>query len=772
MMKKITLLMLALVGLSLNAQVYFEENFEAQTIDLPPANFTVLNEDACTVNTPTAFPNESWMVSDNGDAQGQFAAAQSWTNPAACTVDDWLITQVIDLTPATALTNLSWKGISFEGPNYPETYQVRLSTTGTAVADFTVLLTTITNELDVWTEHTVSLAPYTGGNVYIAFRLISTDQSQCWIDDIKVSEPLPYNMAITAVNSNGVKQTSAFSAGKFLIVDFSKRTNFTSEVVLKNIGLNSVDSLYLTYFLVDDLNAPTEGVAFGDTIFVAGGIAPGASYTHTFGALGLDTLFPALASDQVLDFYVQIDSSFWNQESTSEDFSYQLLIAPAESYSAPYSTSFEVADLNAGLFLFDHTTWGWKYLDNDADGISLSVGNDFSNLPAYDGSMQVYGSLNGNTIAVGADDDRMESPELTLTAGTAYSFSIWAKTYFNQTGAVACQLTSAAGAYTNTIGTASLTGADSVYTRFTFSVVAPSSQTDFKVRYNKTTTGFIILDLFELAELQLPTATISLNSSSTDEPGVEYCDSTVTVNFTAAGNPASMSLNWGDGTPAQNVTGMNSASHTYGAWGSYSIVISATNVVGTGTANVALSFTDLPAPTVTFGAPLLTGNSVTVTMASSAGATNVVYSPACSRVIIDWGDGVVDEVTGSNSVNHTYAASGSYTITVQVLGSPSATASQTIIISGISNINFVNALNIFPNPSNEFVNVSFGLASSEDIELTVYSVDGKVIETRSFANESKVNTTFNTSSYNNGVYILKINTENGISTQKFVVSHN
>lgn len=774
MMKKITLLMLALVGLSLNAQVYFLEDFEAQTVDAPPANFTVLNEDACTVNTPAAFPNESWIVSDNGDAQGQFAAAQSWTNPAGCTVDDWLITSAIDLSAATANTNLRWKGISFEGPNFPETYEVRLSTTGTNVADFTVVLTTITNELETWTDHVVSLAPYVGGgDVYIAFRLISTDQSQCWIDDIRVSEPAPYDMSITAVNTNGVRQSSAFSAGRFLIVDFSKRTNFTSEVVLENVGVNTVDSLYLTYFLVDDLNAPTEGVAFGDTVFVAGGIAPGATYTHTFDPIGLDTLFPALGADQVLDFYVQIDSSFWNQESDITDFNYQLLIAPAESYSAPYSSSFEVADLNAGVFLFDHTTWGWKYLDNDADGATLSVGNDFTNLPAQDGSMQVYGSINGASLSLAADDDRMESPELTLTGGTAYSFSIYARTGFGVTGSIACQLTSATGAYTNTLGTITLTAADSAYEKYAFDVIVPSTQTDYKIRYNKTATGFIVMDLFEMVELQQPTANLTLNASSTDEPGVEYCDSTVTVNFSATGNPSSLSLNWGDGTIV-NVTGLSSASHTYSALGNYSIVLSATNIVGTGTDDVALSFTAVPAPTVTFGAPVVSGLGVTVSLGSSVG-TNVVFTPACSRVIIDWGDGVIDEVTGTNSANHAYASAGSYTITVTVIGSTSATATQTVTVvnpNGINDLNFTSALNIFPNPSNEFVNVSFGLASNEDIELTIYSVDGKVIEARSFANEINVNTTFNTADLNNGVYILKINTENGISTQKFVVSHN
>ena len=773
MMKKITLIMLALVSLSLSAQTYYSEDFEAETADSPPSTFTVLNEDNCSVNSPAAFPNEAWMVSDNGDAQGQFAAAQSWTNPAACTVDDWLITPAIDLTGASANTSLNWKGISFEGPTYPETYEVRLSSTGTAVADFTTLLTTISGEAEVWTDHTISLAAHVGGTVHVAIRLISTDQSQCWIDDIVISEPAAFDMVVSEVNTNGVNQTSAFSAGQFLIVDFSKRTNFTTEMVLENIGTDAVDSLYLTYFLVDDISAPTAGVAFGDTVFVPGSIAPGASYTHTYDAFGIDTLFPNLASDGTIDFYVSVDSSSWNTVQNTEDFVYNIMIAPAESYAMPYSSSFEVADLGAGLFLFDHSTWGWKYLDNDGDGESLSVGNDFTNLPAYDGSMQVYGSLNGNTIGIGAEDETAQTPELSLTGGTAYNFSVYARTAFNQTGSIEMQISTDNGSYVNTIGTASLSGADSTYTKYSFSLVAPTTQDDYVVNLNKTATGFIILDLFEIVELQQPTATITVNSSSTDEPGVEYCDSTVTVNFSSAGNPSSLSLDWGDGT-VEDVTGLTSATHTYASFGSYTIQISATNVVGTGTADAALSFTALPAPTVTFGAPAINDLTVAVTIGSSVGS-NVVFTPACSRVIVDWGDGTIDEVTGSSSTSHTYGGEGTYTITVTVIGSGQESASQDVTLTGPSSINeisFEDAVSIYPNPSNEIVNVSFALVSAENIELAIYAVDGKVVDVRSFSNAKEVNTSFNTASLNNGVYVMKITSDNGVTAQKFVVSHN
>jgi hypothetical protein len=700
MMKKITLFMLMLVGLTINAQVYYSEDFEAETLETPPSTFTILNEDACTVNSPTLFSNEAWIVSEGGDAQGQFAAAQSWTNPAACTVDDWLISPAIDLSSASANTSLKWKGRSFEGPNFPEIYEVRISTTGTAIANFSTILLTVNPEAEVWTDRTVSLAPYIGGTVYVAFRLISTDQSQLWIDDITVSEPAPFDLALTSVTTNGVNQTSAFSNGQFLIVDFSKRTNFTSSAVLTNVGTNAVDSAYLTYFLVDDLNAPTEGVAFGDTIYFSPALAPNATYTHTFEAFGLDTLFPNLLSDQVLDFYIQIDSSNFNYVVDDLDFNYNILVAPAESYTIPYSTSFEVADLNAGQFLFDHATWGWKYFDLDNDGISLAVGNAFTNLPAQDGSMQVYGSIvNGNTLSLGADNERMQSPELTLTGGSAYSFSIYARTGFGVTGTIQAQLVSAAAPYTNTLGTITLTAADSTYEKYSFDVIVPSTQTDYMVNFNKSATGFLILDLFEVVELQLPTVNISLAASSIDAPGVEYCDSTVTVNFNATGNPSSMSLNWGDGTIV-NVTGLSSATHTYGSFGNYTIALTATNIVGSGNNSTSVNFTAVPAPTVTFGPPAVANQTVTVSIGTTIGS-NIVYTPSCSRVIIDWGDGTIDEVTGQTSASHTYTATGDFTITASVLGTATASATQDVFITvGINDINFVEALNIYPNPSN------------------------------------------------------------------------
>ena len=89
----------------------------------------------------------------------------------------------------------------------------------------------------------------------------------------------------------------------------------------------------------------------------------------------------------------------------------------------------------------------------------------------------------------------------------------------------------------------------------------------------------------------------------------------------------------------------------------------------------------------------------------------------------------------------------------------------------ISDLTF-KAFAVYPNPAQGVLNVEFTLNSQVDVDIAVYGVDGKLIEARTFTKANEVNTTFNTSELNNGVYILKITTKEGTSTQKFVVSHN
>ncbi len=90
---------------------------------------------------------------------------------------------------------------------------------------------------------------------------------------------------------------------------------------------------------------------------------------------------------------------------------------------------------------------------------------------------------------------------------------------------------------------------------------------------------------------------------------------------------------------------------------------------------------------------------------------------------------------------------------------------------GISTVQFEMAVVVSPVPASQALNVEFTLENAEDINLSIVSVDGKVITSRTIRNAENVNTSFDVSSMVNGVYFLQIETHEGLSAKKFVVNH-
>jgi hypothetical protein len=80
-------------------------------------------------------------------------------------------------------------------------------------------------------------------------------------------------------------------------------------------------------------------------------------------------------------------------------------------------------------------------------------------------------------------------------------------------------------------------------------------------------------------------------------------------------------------------------------------------------------------------------------------------------------------------------------------------------------------LNIFPNPANDEVNVSYSLTNDASVVVTVTDLAGKVVYTSAAANNvagahaMKINTT----NFNSGVYMVNFSANNEVSTQKMVV---
>lgn len=225
-MKKITTLFLTLfVVLAANSQVLLSEDFENGI----PASFTLYDQDGRTVSSNIAsfFPN-AWNALRYSGTTDNFAGSTSSYTPAGQS-DDWLV------TPSLAITSnmyLLWEGRSANANNF-ESYEVLVSTTGNAVADFTSTIVTVPSETVEWNQRSYDLSAYDNSTIYIAFRNTSTDKYILGIDDIVVRTVNPSeDVAITEITTADLHvQNSAVSV----------------EGIISNVGGTAVTSLTVNY---------------------------------------------------------------------------------------------------------------------------------------------------------------------------------------------------------------------------------------------------------------------------------------------------------------------------------------------------------------------------------------------------------------------------------------------------------------------------------------------------------------------------------------------
>lgn len=94
-------------------------------------------------------------------------------------------------------------------------------------------------------------------------------------------------------------------------------------------------------------------------------------------------------------------------------------------------------------------------------------------------------------------------------------------------------------------------------------------------------------------------------------------------------------------------------------------------------------------------------------------------------------------------------------------------------LSGPTNLNNLNDnishLKVYPNPGNGWLNVELNFIQSEDADLSVHDITGKMVFKKSINGNGIMLEQIDLNDLNSGVYILSINTQNGVVSERIII---
>jgi len=223
-----------------------------------------------------------------------------------------------------------------------------------------------------------------------------------------------------------------------------------------------------------------------------------------------------------------------------------------------------------------------------------------------------------------------------------------------------------------------------------------------------------------------------------------------------------------------------------------SLVIRASNGVGNNATNLTKTLTTAAfagtigahssTTTTTALAKFKTCQVKNITIPAFAGASSYVWTVANGAVITD-----TDQTTRVINVDFSAleASVTSTVVTVKALNSCGVSTavksitltkenctSATNKITEENQISLVSKTEMYPNPATDVVNFNIDATSNGVVELTIYSIDGKIVkESKGLNVENGTNSfTENVSNLNNGIYLVRItnSTSNEVITKRLI----
>lgn len=80
-----------------------------------------------------------------------------------------------------------------------------------------------------------------------------------------------------------------------------------------------------------------------------------------------------------------------------------------------------------------------------------------------------------------------------------------------------------------------------------------------------------------------------------------------------------------------------------------------------------------------------------------------------------------------------------------------------------------NDVDVYPNPADEFVNISLSLDRNYPVQLKIFSVDGRLMQEQNMESTQLKNVRISTADLPNGVYTMQIIIDNQLVTKRLII---
>ena len=693
-----------------NAQVtYLDEDFNSGW----PTGWTTIDNDGLTPHPNVAVFTDAWIIFEDFDSTGvadSVAASNSWYSPAG-QADDYMITPQINIG---ASVGLSWDAQAVD-PSFPDGYEVRISTTTPDIAGFMANppIYTIANASPAWTNISVNLAAagYSNQNIYLAWRNNSNDQFILTIDNIVVEDLPGFDASVTAVTLPDNEYTR-------IPIHQSPTISLGGEI--SNTGGGTVTNARLVVDLKLDGTVVYTDTSAGTTINAA------ASTTASF-----PVYTPVDTGEYTAEYHVLIDEM-------DADPTNNMLTAGMRITGSEYARDDD--NQTGGLSIGGGTTGelghNFEFVNQmDVNSVSLFILNTDDVMLGQPVSVSVYFFTNEPASFVASTDTvivtqsgahwitlPMSGGDLTLPSGT---FSFIAQE----------------GDSSLTLGTTS-----SIFTPGAGWVNFPGNP--LGGWGNSEDYGFTVAYMLRLNTSEFCSLTASVdNVTNNDCPD----DSNGAISITTSGGVGPYTYLWSNGATTEDISGLPVGTYTGTILDSEGCeFIAADIIVG--------SNDTLPKANISFN---ITGGQV----GFNANSTNTTsYS-------WDFGDSS-DPKMVANPV-HTYAANGSYTVTLTATNDcGTSTFTQTVNMETVGlEEDLQRNVVIAPNPNQGVFNVVFTDLKLKEVQIDVYTMAGqRVYQEKLDPIVSSYDHSINLgNSLAKGIYILEIKADDAKIRKRFTL---